>query len=187
MKNILTISALALSILIAAPAYSHEEGNSMGMMKSSPHAAEAPFDIQYLDTMAEHHREGIKMFQMAIEKSDNQEIKTMAQKMIDDQKKEIPELKSMRDDIQSSAPEAVNMEMPGMMSMDMKALDAKSGSAFDHAFLDMTIKHHQGAVDMSKNALKSAQNKSVKDKAQMIIDMQGKEIAKMKDMREAMK
>ncbi|MGD9650061.1 MAG: DUF305 domain-containing protein [Dongiaceae bacterium] len=187
MKNILTVSVLALSILIAAPAYSHEEGNGMGMMTSSPHAAEAPFDIQYLDTMAEHHREGIKMFQMAIEKSENQEIKTMAQKMIDDQKKEIPELKSMRDDIQPSAPEAVNMEMPGMMSMDMKALDAKSGSAFDHAFLDMTIKHHQGAVDMSKNALKSAQNKSVKDKAQVIIDMQGKEIAKMKDMREAMK
>ena len=40
---------------------------------------------------------------------------------------------------------------------------------------------------MSKNALKSAQNKSVKDKAQMIIDMQGKEIAKMKKMREDMK
>ena len=49
----------------------------------------------------------------------------------------------MRDDIQPSAPEAVNMEMPGMMSMDMKALDAKSGSAFDHAFLDMTIKASQ--------------------------------------------
>lgn len=107
--------------------------------------------------------------------------------MIDDQEKEIPELKSMRDDIQPSAPEAVNMKMPGMMSMDMKELETTSGAAFDHAFLDMTIKHHQGAVDMSKSALKSAQNRSVKDKAQMIIDMQGKEIAKMKKMREEMK
>jgi len=187
MKNILTVSALALSIFICAPAYSHEEGNGMEMMKSSPNAAEAPFDIQYLDTMAEHHREGIKMFKMAIEKSDNQEIKAMAQKMIDDQEEEIPELKAMRNDIQPSAPEAVNMKMPGMMSMDMKALEATSRAAFDHAFLDMTIKHHQGAVDMSKNALKSAQSKSVKDKAQMVIDMQGKEIAKMKKMREEMK
>ncbi len=187
MKNILTVSALALSIFICAPAYSHEEGNGMEMMKSSPNAAVEPFDIQYLDTMAEHHREGIKMFKMAIEKSDNQEIKDMAQKMIDDQEEEIPELKAMRNDIQPSAPEAINMKMPGMMSMDMKELETTSGAAFDHAFLDMTIKHHQGAVDMSKNALKSAQNKSVKDKAQVIIDMQGKEIAKMKDMREAMK
>lgn len=187
MKNILTVSALALSILIAAPAYSHEEGNGMEMMKSSPNAAAAPFDIQYLDTMAEHHREGIKIFQTAVEKSGNQEIKTMAQEMIADQKKEIPELKTMRDDIQPSAPEAVNMEMPGMMSMDMKELETTTGAAFDHAFLDMTIKHHQGAVDMSKNALKLVQNKSVKDKAQMVIDMQGKEIAKMKKIREAMK
>ncbi len=29
MKNILTVSALALSIFICAPAYSHEEGNGM--------------------------------------------------------------------------------------------------------------------------------------------------------------
>lgn len=187
MKNILILSTLAISILIAAPAYSHEEGNGMKMMKSSPHAAEVPFDIQYLDTMVEHHREGIKMFQMAIEKSDNPQIKAMAQKMIDDQEKEIPELKAMRDDIQPSAPEAVNMKMPGMMSMDMKELEVTSGAAFDHAFLDMTIKHHQGAVDMSKNALKSAQNKSVKDKAKMILDMQDKEISKMKKMREASK
>lgn len=80
MKNILIIPIFALSIFIAAPAYSHEEGNGMGMVKSSPHAAEAPFDIQYLDTMAEHHREGIKMFQLAVKKSDNQNIKSMAQK-----------------------------------------------------------------------------------------------------------
>ena len=48
------------------------------MMTSSPHAAEAPFDIQYLDTMAEH-REGIKDVPDGYEKSENQEIKTMAQ------------------------------------------------------------------------------------------------------------
>lgn len=187
MKSILTVSALAASILIAAPAFSHEECKGMRMTQSSPHAAEASFDIQYLDTMAEHHRDGIKMFQSAIKKSGNQEIKDMAQRMIDDQEKEIPELKAMRDDIQPYASEAVNMKMPGMMSMDMRELETTSGAAFDRAFLDMTIKHHQGAVDMSKSALNSARNKSVKDKAQMIIDMQGQEIAEMKKMREEMR
>ncbi len=40
---------------------------------------------------------------------------------------------------------------------------------------------------MSRDALKHAKTKQVKNQAQMIIDMQTKEIAEMKQMREAMK
>jgi len=186
MNKILALSILVLSLSTSIPVYAHQESKSMETMKSSPSAESAPFDIQYLDTMAEHHREGIKMFEMAVKKSDNKEIKNMAQKMVDDQEKEIPELKSMRNDIQPDAKEAINMQLPGMMMMDMKKLETASGSAFNHVFLDMTIKHHEGAVEMSKAALKSAQSEVVKDKAKMIIDMQGKEIAKMKSMRDSM-
>lgn len=188
MKNLLTTSALVLTLALSPVAYARDEGDSQKMMmQSSPNAAKAPYDIQYLDTMVEHHREGIKMFQMAVDKAQSQELRDKAQMMIDAQKKEIPELKTMRDDIKADAPEAINMKMPGMMMMDMSKLESATGKDFDHHFIDMTIKHHQGALEMSKAELKSGINQQVKDKAQEVIDMQGKEITELKQMREAMK
>ena len=102
-------------------------------------------------------------------------------------KKKSPNFKAMRDKVKPGAVDAVNMKLPGMMPMDMDKLESASGGAFDHEFIDMTIKHHQGGVMMAKSELKSGKNKSVKEKAQMIIDKQSKEIAEMKQMREAMK
>lgn len=182
MKKLFTYSALALSLALSPLVYAHEEGNAK-MLKSSPNAAKAPYDIQFLDTMAQHHREGIGMFKMGAKKSKNPKLKEMSQKMVDDQKKEISELKSMRDNINATAPEAINRNLPGMMAMDMSKLKSSTGKDFDHHFIDMTIKHHQGGVDMSRDALKHAKSQEVKDKAQMIIDMQTKEITEMKGMK----
>jgi uncharacterized protein (DUF305 family) len=188
-KNLLNTSALVIALTLSPiavfSALAHENG--MEMMESSPNAAKAPYDIQFLDTMAEHHREGIEMFKMAVDKAQSQKLRDKAQMMVDDQKKEIPELKAMRDDVKSGVPEAINMKLPGMMPMDISKLESATGKDFDHHFIDMTIKHHQGGVDMAKAELKSGKNKDVKEKAQMIIDKQTKEITEMNQMREAMK
>lgn len=159
----------------------------MGMMKISPNAEQQPYDIQFLDTMVMHHEDGIKMFQMAVDKAHSPELKTMAQKMVDDQKKEIPELKVLREKIKPGAPEAINMELMNMNKMDMADMDMSqmkdlSGLEFDRKFLSMTIKHHQSAVDMSDVALKDSQNEDVKKKARMMHDMQKAEIDRMKEM-----
>ncbi len=188
MKHLITASALAFTLALSSVAYAHEEnGSQKMMMQSSPSAAKAPYDIQFLDTMAQHHREGIQMFQMAVDKAESRELRDKAQMMVDAQKKEIPELKAMRDDIKPNAPEAINRKLPGMMMMDMTKLESSSGMDFDRHFIDMTIKHHQGALDMSRDALKRAKSQQVKDQAQMIIDMQTKEITEMKQMREKFK
>jgi uncharacterized protein (DUF305 family) len=189
MKKLLGSSAivltLAISPLASTAVLAHDEETKM--MQSSPDAANAPYDIQFLDTMAEHHREGIEMFKIGAEKAQSQELRAKAQKMVNDQQKEVPELKTMRDNIQADAPEAINMDLPGMTPMDMGKLETASGKDFDHKFLNMTIKHHQGAVDMSGAALKRAKSQQVKDQAQKIIDKQSKEVAEMKQMHDAMK
>jgi uncharacterized protein (DUF305 family) len=189
MKNLLSATSIVLTLAISPLAFTaasaHDEATKM--MQSSPDAAKAPYDIQFLDTMAEHHREGIEMFKMAAEKAQSKDLRAKAQKMANDQQKEIPELKAMRDNIQAEAPEAISMELPGMMPMDMAKLETASAKDFDHKFLNMTIKHHQSAVDMSNHALKRAKSQQVIDKAQKIIDKQSKEVAEMKQMHDAMK
>ena len=49
-------------------------------------------DVMFADGMTKHHRDGIKMAQMAVEKSQSAELRSMAQKMIDDQRREIDEM-----------------------------------------------------------------------------------------------
>jgi uncharacterized protein (DUF305 family) len=186
MKKVLSLLSIAicLSIVPLSIASAHEKEAAM---ESSPQAQQQPYDVQFLDTMAKHHKDGIKMFQMGADKAQNQELKAMAQKMVDDQKKEIPELKALREKIKPGAPEAVNMKLMNMSDMDMSMLEEKSGMDFDREFLSMTIKHHQAAVDMSDVALKKAQSAEVKGKAQMMHDMQKEEISRMEKMLNDMK
>jgi len=181
MKKLISISLFSLAVAFApiGTSYAHENDKPMA---SSTQASKTPFDIQFLDTMSQHHRDGVKMMQMAVDKAQSQDVKDMAQRMMDDQEKEIDQMKSMRDEIKPDAPNAVNMKMPGMMKMDMSKLQSASGMAFDRQFLMMMTKHHEGAVKMSDAALKQAQNADVKAMAQKMHDKQKSEIADMQAM-----
>lgn len=73
------------------------------------------------------------------------------------------------------------MRMHMQMGMSgMSALRRLSGRAFDSAFLSQMMEHHQGAVDMSRDALPTLKNAHVKKHAQNIIAGQQKEIAEMR-------
>lgn len=183
MKRFHTVLALAALMTVSplALATAHENGAAM---QSSLQAEQQPFDVQFLDTMAMHHQMGIEMMQMAVEKAQNQDVKSMAQTMIAEQKKEIPELKAMRNEVKANAPEAVNMDLPGMEPMDHSKLQKASGAEFDRMFLDMTIKHHKGAVEMSDAALDKAENADVKAKAQAMHDKQQAEIEKLQSLKD---
>lgn len=157
-----------------------------GSMQSSPNAQSAPFDLQFLDTMIAHHQGAIDMAQMAVQKTQNAALKQFAQKIIDDQRKEISQMKSWREKWYAGKPEALNMEMPGMrdsMKMmtaeEMKKMEAASGKDFDLMFLDMMTPHHAGATEMAKDALKRAEHPEIKQISESIIRAQEKEIAQM--------
>lgn len=75
------------------------------------------------------------------------------------------------------------MGMEDMMEGMNAALAGKTGDAFDAAFIDEMIVHHQGAVRMAEAALASAKRQEIKDLARGIIDAQEKEIAQMQEWR----
>jgi uncharacterized protein (DUF305 family) len=105
-----------------------------------------------------------------------------------------PEIKKMNEWLKAwGAPTATSMpgmdhgsghgSMPGMMSAeDMKMLEQAKGAAFDKMWLEMMIKHHEGAVAMAKTELEKGSNADAKKLAQEIIDAQQKEIAEMQEM-----
>jgi uncharacterized protein (DUF305 family) len=76
------------------------------------------------------------------------------------------------------------MEMPGMadsMKMDMTKLSNSRDKAFDLAFIEMMIQHHQGAVLMAKEALTKSERQEIKTLAGNIIKAQEAEIKMMTD------
>lgn len=163
--------------------------HDISKMESAPGAASQPYDLQFIDTMIHHHEGAVTMSKMALQKTENAELKPFLQKIIDDQGKEINKMKEWRDSWYPGKPSALIMEMPGMkMGPDkMKAsshdeeMKAMMGNDFDLHFIDMMIPHHEGAVAMAKDALQKAQHPEIKTMSNDVIRAQEAEIKQMKN------
>lgn len=77
--------------------------------------------------------------------------------------------------------DSMNDMMHGMMS----GLEGKTGDAFDKAFIEEMIVHHQGAVDMANAVLANSKRPELIKLANEIISAQTKEIEMMEVWEEA--
>jgi uncharacterized protein (DUF305 family) len=78
------------------------------------------------------------------------------------------------------------MTMPGMLTQaQLERMDAAQGPAFDRAFLELMIQHHEGALQMVKDlfATKGAgQEVDVNVFANDVVSVQTAEIGVMRQM-----
>jgi len=166
----------------AMPMNSNMQGMDHGSTRSAPNAANAPFDLQFIDTMIAHHQSAIDMARIAATNTDTPELKKFAGQIVDDQTREISQLKGWRGEWYPGQPPALNMEMPGMrdsMGMDMTALKSARGGDFDAKFVRMMTPHHAGAVAMARDALAKAEHPEIKTLANEIIKAQEAEMKMM--------
>lgn len=168
----------------ATPAAAHDMGGmDHGKIGTSPNAASAPYDLQFVDTMIVHHQSAVDMAKMAGMKTQNAELKAFAKKIIEDQEREIAQMKKWREGWYAGKPQAINMEMPGMndsmKGMDMRKMEAASGKEFDLMFIDMMTPHHAGAVTMAREALTKVEHPELKQLSNQIIAAQESEIKMM--------
>jgi uncharacterized protein (DUF305 family) len=155
-------------------------------MQSSPNAQSAPYDHQFLDTMMQHHKMAMHMAEMAEPKATHAELKEKIRMMKDEQQKEMEELQSLKQKLYGDKGDAINMKMPGMMSMknmDMHTLYSAQGEEFDSKFVTMMNKHHQGGITMAQNEVSRGKQSEVKAIAKKIIENQKKDIAEMTKMK----
>jgi uncharacterized protein (DUF305 family) len=69
-----------------------------------------------------------------------------------------------------------------MSAQEMTALAKATGSRFDRMWLQLMVKHHQGAVATARTELAKGINVDAKKIAQTVIDRQTAEIAKLKSI-----
>ena len=140
---------------------------------------EGDFDLRFIDNMTAHHQSAIDMARADGAKLAHPETQELARQIISDQAKEINQMKAWRDQWYKAAPSAQSNKVPGM---DMHS---QKGGDPDIGFIEMMIPHHQGAIEMAKEALQKAKRQEIKQLAQNIINSQQAEIQKMNEWKAA--
>ena len=132
-------------------------------------------DNDFATMMKAHHLGAIEMAQLEVAKGIDPQIKQMAQKMIDDQQKEVADFNTfLSGHTPHGGGDAFHKEALNIMN-NMK-MDMDHSSSVDKQFVQMMIPHHQSAIDMSKAYLKSGHEEKIKAMANNIITSQQKEI-----------
>ncbi len=183
----------------SAPSSSAMPSHDMGSMTSttptpstdvgSPAAgAHNDADVAFATGMIPHHAQAVTMAEMAATKATNTDVKTLAASIKAAQAPEITQMSGWLTGWVQPVPDTAmghgGMAMgDGMMTdAEMTELSKATGPAFDRMWLQMMIKHHQGAVAMATTELASGSNGDAKKLAQAIITSQKAEIATMQKL-----
>src|SRR6476469_5258509 len=157
--------------------------------------ADAEFDLRFIDAMIPHHEGAVQMAQEAQQKSQRPEIQKLAGDIISAQNKEVASLNQWRQAWYANAspqPVAWSPQMGHAMPMSSEqrksmAMDMNLGAAdaeFDLRFINAMIPHHEGAVQMAKDALNKSKRPEILQLAQAIIKSQEDEIQQMQQWKQ---
>lgn len=143
--------------------------------------------IDYLEGMIPHHESAIDMAKSYLKYGgENQELKEMAESIIETQTDEILQMNALIDELTAlgqkdeEKEEAYLKEYNEMMSAHHEG--HSTGGNIDQAFAEGMYMHHKMAVDMSKSILNYADEGAVKMMAQNIIRMQEEEMEQMEQI-----
>jgi uncharacterized protein (DUF305 family) len=179
---------------------SHDTGHDAG---SAPTTSTSPAgaqhnqaDVTFAQNMIPHHQQALEMAALADTRAGSTEVRTLAEKIKAAQGPEIQQLTGWLTEWGAPVPgtsasghsgghdnSGSNHDMPGMMGeKEMADLSATSGADFDRMFLDMMIKHHQGAVEMARTEQQQGQYPAAKELAARIESTQNVEIEQMRTL-----
>jgi uncharacterized protein (DUF305 family) len=187
------VAALVLSACgtadTAPPSGTHPSASVANSPAASKTKNEA--DVVFASMMIPHHAQAVSMADMALKQATNPKVKALASKIKEAQGPEIERMSgwltgwgapvpSADGGSEMSGMEGMGDQTGGMMSAkEISNLNKATGAAFDRMWLQMMVKHHQGAVVMAKTALDQGANPEAKKLAKSIIDGQSTEIAEM--------
>ncbi|MEV0399680.1 DUF305 domain-containing protein [Actinoallomurus sp. NPDC050550] len=162
----------------------HSMGPAMSMSSAPETAGHNAQDVMFAQMMIPHHQQAIIMAEQAATRASSPEVKKLATRIENAQQPEIDKMTGWLKSWGESTPSPGGMHMgEGMMSeQDMKKLGTLTGKAFDKAFLQMMIKHHQGAITMAKTEQAQGSNADAKALANSIISSQSAEITTMRNL-----
>ena len=198
MKHVYRTTAASAALLVTALALAacgdSDSGSMPGMNHSSSGTPMTPpadsafndADVTFATQMIPHHQQAVQMASMAGYQATTPEVKKLATAI---QAAQDPEIKLMSGWLTawgkpvptpSHDGHGMSEPMPGMMSEEqMSELSKADGSMFDRMWIQLMIKHHQGAVAMAKTEQSTGKAPAAIALAKTIETAQAAEIATM--------
>ena len=179
---------------------------ALGIGRGEPLPSADSVDVGFSRDMARHHVQGVEMANVALERSQDADVRTLAFDISSTQSNQVGRMQGWlvlwghsltggevmawtggsEHTEHSGGTEHAHDDgglMPGMATEEELAdLRALSGEAFDVEFLRLMIRHHQGGKDMAVHAGENAGQAAVRDLARSIADSQGAETTLMAGM-----
>jgi uncharacterized protein (DUF305 family) len=202
----LGIPVMLALLLVLAPVAAPPARAQMGQMPTLDQLTGDDFDKAFLAQMTMHHAMAVMMARPAAVQAAHQETKDLAQAVIDDQTREIAQMRSWaRDWYGLDVPDPIAMMdqmmgqgqgMPGMdhsgmgmnpmaqmpMMHDMSMMEdlwKLPPQRLEVVFLSQMIPHHQGAIEMANLVPDRAAHQELKDLSSQIITSQAGGIDRM--------
>lgn len=203
MKQLITIALVAT--VLAATACGGDDDRPVSDTTSPETAPASEFgdaDVAFAQDMVPHHAQAIEMAEIALDPAAaaGPDVLDLATRIRDAQDPEIELMRSFLDrwgmpmtDSDMDGMEEVDemdgmdhsgmddSEMDGMMTADeMDELRNASGTDFDRLWLELMIRHHEGAITMAQAVKSHGVNVDAIDLADEIITAQQQELDEMR-------
>lgn len=194
-KTLVSLSVAAVALLAGCSG-----GNDMTSMQhgsttpstAGRQAGHNEQDVKFAQDMIAHHQQALDMAAMVPNMSTNPKLIDLGKRVAAAQD---PEIKKMTEWLKAWGAPIISTSMPGMdhgsghgsmpgmmTEEEMTKLNGAKGAEFDRMWVDMMIRHHQGAVEMAKTQQEKGSNPDAKKLAQDIITAQQAEITEMQTL-----
>lgn len=149
-------------------------------------------DVMFAQMMIPHHEQAIEMSDIALDPTTGagDAVRELATAIKAAQDPEITEMTGLLGGWGMATEMDPSMDhsdmMSGMLTLDeLDELADLRGEAFDRAWLEAMIRHHEGAIDMAEDVLSDGSDPSMRSLAERIIAAQRTEIDAMRTLLEA--
>ena len=191
---LLAVIGVGLVLLGGGLAVALGIGRDGGVAVPAADSVEAGFSRD----MAIHHLQGVEMANLALERSEDREVRQLAFDISSTQTNQTGRMQGWLSlwGVQPTGGEVMAWMadgghghastdglMPGMATeAELAELRSLSGTAFDVEFLRLMIRHHQGGLGMAEYAAENADVPAVARLARTIAETQSAETGTMSDM-----
>lgn len=195
----LAVTTAAMAALAGLAACGNDDDkSSSGTSSDQSAAAFNDADVTFATSMIPHHLQALEMVDLADRRALDPAVQELVAQVETAQSPEVETMSGWLTEWGKPVPSATggshgshdmggtdmgSEDMPGMMSADeMNGLQDASDDEFQDIWLQMMIRHHEGAITMAQAELADGENEAAKELARAIIDGQQAEIDEMNEI-----
>lgn len=149
---------------------------SVAAAQPAPDLSAANYETKFMEGMIDHHAMAVMTAELCLEKAIHEDLRAMCEQIIATQSADIEQMQTWLADWQGIQFEP---QMSSSTERMLEKMAALSPEEFEVAFMEMMIKHHEGAIKEASKCLDKASHEELLSLCADIIAAQAAEIEQM--------